>query len=124
MVDGPPTVPGEGAEKGKGRTGPGGAELQSQTGHQHPRSARAAASARPSPRLRTDSTSRQSPPRLSGQKIRDFSHSLARHHDGGSRSSSDTAYRNDWSGSLSEVHSPLKSVSIARFERPALGHSL
>src|SRR5712672_1806552 len=77
MVDGPPTVPGEGAEKGKGRTGPGGAELQSQTGHQHPRSARAAASARPSPRLRTDSTSRQSPPRLSGQKIRDFSHSLA-----------------------------------------------
>src|SRR5439155_22230371 len=82
MADGPPEIPGQGIAKSQSRTGPGGAELQSQTGHQHSRSASAAASACPSPRLRTNLTSQQSPPSCRGKKIPDFSHSLVRRDDG------------------------------------------
>src|SRR5467141_664630 len=46
VADGPPSIPGQGIDKSQSRTGLGGAELQSQTGHQHPRSAGAAASVR------------------------------------------------------------------------------
>src|SRR5207253_3278672 len=68
MADGPPQIPDQGTEKSQGRTGPRGAELQSQTGHQHPRSPGAAASARPSPRLRTNLTSQQPPPSCRSKK--------------------------------------------------------
>src|SRR6266568_5304817 len=51
MADGLPPFPGQGVDQSKSRTGLGGAELQSQAGHQYPGGSGAAAGAPSSPRL-------------------------------------------------------------------------
>src|SRR6202011_3363027 len=61
MADGPPPVPGIRIAKSESRTGPGRAELQSQTGNRHPRSAGAAPSASALPSLRRIFAAQQTP---------------------------------------------------------------